>query len=49
MRNISSVAFGGPDLRTCYLGLFNDGVSTWQAPVAGAEPAHWHFGATVID
>jgi sugar lactone lactonase YvrE len=50
LRNISSVAFGGPDLRTAYLGsLFNDGLSVWQAPVAGAKPAHWHFGATVID
>jgi len=48
--NISSLAFGGPDLRTVYLGsLFNTGVSVWRAPVAGALARHWRFGKTVLD
>ena len=35
------LAFGGPDLRTAYLGcLFHTGISAWQAPVAGAPPGH---------
>ena len=50
LRNLSSLAFGGADLRTVYLGsLFNDAASVWQAPVAGAQPDHWRVGPTVID
>jgi len=50
LRNLSSLAFGGPDLRTVYLGsLFGTGVSVWRAPVAGAPPRHWQFGKTVLD
>ncbi|WP_442598043.1 SMP-30/gluconolactonase/LRE family protein [Parapusillimonas sp. JC17] len=50
LRNISSVAFGGPDLKTAYLGsLFNTGVSAWRSPVAGARPLHWNAGKTVLD
>lgn len=50
LRNLSSLAFGGPDLRTVYLGsLFNDGVSVWQSPVAGHPPDHWHVRKTVLD
>ncbi len=50
LRNISSVAFGGPGLRTAYLGsLFHTGISVWHAPVAGAAPAHWHIRHTVLD
>jgi sugar lactone lactonase YvrE len=45
LRNISSVAFGGPDLRTAYLGsLFNTGISVWLARVTGAAALLWHFG-----
>lgn len=49
--NISSIAFGGPDLRTAYLGsLFLDRISVWRAPVAGAEPHHWRYsGPTVLE
>ena len=37
------LAFGGPDLRTAYLGcLFHTGISARQAPVAGAPPGHWN-------
>lgn len=40
--NLSSVAFGGPDLKTLYLGgLGIDAVQVWQSPVAGLPMAHW--------
>ncbi|MCG8693288.1 MAG: SMP-30/gluconolactonase/LRE family protein [Minwuiales bacterium] len=42
LRNISSLAFGGPDRRTCYLGcLLGDRIARFDSPVRGAEPAHW--------
>jgi sugar lactone lactonase YvrE len=42
--NVASVAFGGPDLRTVYLGsLFSDRIATFRSPVAGIAPAHWHW------
>jgi sugar lactone lactonase YvrE len=45
LRNISSVAFGGPDLRTVYLGsLMGDHVVSFRVPVAGMPPVHWNFG-----
>ena len=45
LRNISSVAFGGPDLRTVYLGsLMGKQLLSFRAPVAGMRPAHWDFG-----
>ena len=45
LRNISSLAFGGPDLRTAYLGcLLGDRIASFRAPVAGAAPVHWHYG-----
>lgn len=50
LRNISSLAFAGPDLRTVYLGsLFHSGLPTWRAPVAGHPPEHWNYGPTVLD
>lgn len=50
LRNMSSLAFAGSDLRIVYLGsLFNQGLSTWRAPVAGHPPEHWNYGRTVID
>lgn len=40
--NLSSVAFGGPDLRTIYLGgLGIDAVQVLHSPVAGLPMAHW--------
>ena len=45
LRNISSVAFGGADLRTAYLGsLMGRQLLTFRSPVAGMRPAHWDFG-----
>ena len=47
LRNISSVAFGGPDLKTVYLGsLMGDRILSVRVPVAGMKPAHWDFLAT---
>jgi sugar lactone lactonase YvrE len=44
LRNVSSVAFGGPDRRTAYLGcLLGDAILSFRAPVAGVAPAHWHW------
>lgn len=39
---ITSLAFGGPDLRTAYLGsLAMSSLPTFQAPVAGLPLRHW--------
>ncbi len=44
LKNIASVAFGGPDLKTVYLGnLVGDKIPTFQSPIAGAEPVQWRF------
>lgn len=44
LRNISSLAFGGPDLQTGYLGcLLGDSIATLRMPVAGHPPAHWSY------
>lgn len=46
LRNISSVAFGGPDRRTAYLGcLLDDAIYAFPSPVAGLAPAHWNWPA----
>jgi hypothetical protein len=42
LKNISSLAFGGPNLRTAYLGcLLGDSIASFDAPVAGLPPVHW--------
>lgn len=46
--NISSLAFGGPDMRTAYIGsLLDHRVATVTLPVPGAQPPHWNarFGS----
>jgi sugar lactone lactonase YvrE len=44
LKNISSIAFGGPDLRTVVLGcLGGDALATFRSPVAGLPPAHWEY------
>ena len=41
---IASVAFGGPDLKTVYLGnLAGQAIPTFRSPIAGAEPVQWRF------
>jgi sugar lactone lactonase YvrE len=42
IRNLSSSAFGGPGLRTLYLGCLQDSrIYCMPSPVAGARPPHW--------
>ena len=42
LANISSLAFGGPDRRTAYLGcLLGDSIATFRTQVAGHPPVHW--------
>ena len=44
LRNISSIAFGGDDRRTAYLGcLLDDALYGFRSPVAGLAPAHWNW------
>lgn len=44
LRNISSIAFGGPDMRTIYLGcLLGDKVASLRSPIAGRKPVHWDY------
>lgn len=45
LANISSIAFGGPDLKTVYLGsLMGTRLHSFRSPIAGARPAHWNYG-----
>jgi sugar lactone lactonase YvrE len=44
LKNISSLAFGGKDLQTGYLGcLLGDSVASLRMPIAGLAPNHWHY------
>jgi sugar lactone lactonase YvrE len=44
LRNISSLAFAGPDRRTGVLGcLLGDRLETLRLPVPGVAPFHWEF------
>ncbi|MFM9939870.1 MAG: SMP-30/gluconolactonase/LRE family protein [Hyphomicrobiaceae bacterium] len=44
LKNIASVAFGGPDLKTVYLGnLAGSAIPTFRSPIAGAKPVQWRF------
>lgn len=46
LRNISSIAFGGRDRSTVYLGcLLGDAIASFTAPVSGQAPAHWSYRA----
>lgn len=48
--NLSSIAFGGPDRRTVYLGnLSNTHLAQWRSSTPGVEPPHWSYGPTVLD
>ena len=41
--NISSLAFGGPDRKTAYLGcLLDTRIRAFDCPVAGLAPIHWN-------
>ena len=44
LQNVTSLAFGGPDLRTAYMGCLAGGsLATFRSPVAGLEPVHWNW------
>lgn len=44
LRNVSSLAFGGPGLRTAYLGcLLDDRIPYFETSVAGATPRHFDY------
>ncbi|RMF40264.1 MAG: hypothetical protein D6754_03575 [Alphaproteobacteria bacterium] len=47
LQNISSAAFGGPDLGTLYLGcLLGEEIVRVPAPLAGLKPFHWEWTAS---
>lgn len=49
LRNVSSLAFGGPDLRTACLGsLHDDRVQVFRSPVPGLEPIHYRYDITAL-
>ncbi len=49
VQNVASIAFGGPDLRTAYLGsLVGDTLATFRSPVAGLPLPHWRYGDTNV-
>jgi sugar lactone lactonase YvrE len=44
LKNLSSIAFGGPELRTGYLGCLLGGqIGAVPLPVRGIEPVHWGY------
>lgn len=44
LANVTSLAFGGPDLRTAYLGsLGGTALVRFRSPVAGLRPDHWSW------
>ncbi len=44
LKNISSLAFGGLDRRTAFLGcLLGDSLACFQTPVSGHPPIHWNY------
>jgi hypothetical protein len=45
LANISSAAFGGPELRSVYLGcLLGDRLAHFSVDIPGLPPVHWHWG-----
>lgn len=49
LRHPTSVAFGGPDLRTVYVGsLVMDRLFTFRSPIAGEPMYHWDRGAATL-
>lgn len=50
LKNVSSLAFGGTDLRTGHLGcLLGDAVGRLRLPVAGHPPPHWRNSLDRLD
>jgi sugar lactone lactonase YvrE len=45
VQNVASIAFGGADLRTAYLGsLSGDTIAAFRSPAAGLPLPHWTYG-----
>ena len=43
LKNISSIAFGGKDLKTVYLGcLLGQSIAIFESKIAGLSPSHWN-------
>ena len=43
LKNVSSLAFGGPDMKIGYLGcLQGQTIATFKSKIAGVKPPHWH-------
>ena len=43
LKNISSLAFGGHDMKTVYLGCLKGGsIASFRSQIAGAQPSHWN-------
>jgi sugar lactone lactonase YvrE len=50
LSNISSLAFGGPELRTAYLGcLLGDSIALFDSPVAGHPPPHYDYALDALE
>jgi sugar lactone lactonase YvrE len=48
LKNISSIAFAGPDLRQAYLGcLLGQSILKISMPVQGVAPTHWNYSAAL--
>lgn len=44
IQNPTSIAFGGEDMRTAYVGSLNHTeLKTFRSPVAGVKPVHWDW------
>ena len=44
IQNPTSIAFGGPDMRTAYVGSLNHSeLKVFKSPVAGVKPVHWDW------
>ena len=42
LKNISSIAFGGPDLKTVFLGcLLGNQIASFKSNISGLKPSHW--------
>ena len=43
-KHIASIAFGGPDLKTVYMGnLLDTRIYTFRSPIAGMKMSHWEM------
>ncbi|WP_278488599.1 SMP-30/gluconolactonase/LRE family protein [Achromobacter insolitus] len=44
LQNITSLAFGGPERKTAYMGCINGSrLAVFDSPVAGLKPVHWNW------